>query len=68
MSTSGQGPVSAETFKTLAELAGLGMTDDELAELKPLYDLHADYVKTLHSIAFGPEEIALTFHPDWPST
>ncbi len=67
MSTAGEGPVSAETFKMLAELAGLGMTDEELAELKPLYDIHAEYVRTLHSIEFGPEEIALTFHPDWPS-
>ena len=67
MAASGAGPVSAETFRTLAELAGLGMSDEELAELKPLYDLHAEYVRVLHSIEFGPEEIALTFHPEWPS-
>ena len=57
-----------ETFRMLAELAGLGMSREELDELKPLYDIHAEYVKTLHSIDLGPEEIAMTFHPDWPSS
>ena len=68
MSTSGEGQVSMETFRMLAELAGLGMSQEELGDLKPLYDIHAEYVKTLHSIDFGPEEIAMTFHPEWPSS
>lgn len=59
--------VSLETFKTMADLAGLGMSQSELEELKPLYDLYLNYVNQLHSIEFGAEEIALSFTPDWAS-
>ena len=59
--------VSLETFKTMADLAGLGMSQSELEELKPLYDLYLRYVIELHSIDYGAEEIALSFEPDWAS-
>ncbi len=59
--------VSLETFKTMADLAGLGMSQAELEELKPLYDLYLQYVNQLHSIDYGAEEIALSFEPDWAS-
>ena len=59
--------VSLETFKTIADLAGLGMSQTELEELKPLYDLYLNYVNQLHSIDYGAEEIALSFEPDWGS-
>ena len=67
MSKSGDQVVSLEAFKQMTELAGLGMSQQEVEELKPLYDLYFDYVKQLHSIDFQAEEIAMTFHPDWPS-
>ena len=67
MTTPENQPITSETFKIMAELAGLGMTQQELDELKPLYDLHAEYANQLHSIDFGAEEIALTFEPEWPS-
>ena len=62
----GQG-ISPEDFKTMAELAGLGMTQEELDELKPMYDLHRVYLDQLHSIDFGSEEMAVSFEADWPS-
>ena len=48
------------------QCAGLGMTDQELEDLKPLYDLYTQHTEILHSIDFGAEEIGMTFHPDWP--
>ena len=59
--------VSLDSFKVMAELAGLGMTQEELEELKPLYDLYLQYVNQLHSIDFGAEEVAVSFQADWPS-
>lgn len=59
--------VSLEQFKTMTELAGLGMTPEEIEQLKPLYDLYARYIDIVHSVEFGAEEIGVTFHPDWPS-
>ena len=57
--------VSFENFKTMTELAGLGMTTQEIEELKPLYDLYARYIGIVHSVEFGAVEIGVTFHPDW---
>ena len=62
-----QRAASSEEFKVMAELAGLGMSTEELQDLRPLYDLYFEYIKVLHSIDFQAEEIGLTFHPDWPS-
>ena len=67
MSSAREPGVSFEEFRLMAERAGLGMTTQELEDLKPLYDLYTQYTETLHSIDFGAEEIGLTFHPDWPS-
>ena len=57
--------VSLEQLRTMAELAGLGMDQQELDEFKPLYDLYRRYIDQLHSIDFGAAEIALSFQPDW---
>ena len=65
MATSGENPVTPEEFKLMADRAGLGMSDEELAELKPVYDLYYVYVKQLHSMDFGAGEIGVAFHPDW---
>ena len=35
--------ISIEEFKLMTELAGLGMDEAELEELKPIYDLYAEY-------------------------
>ncbi len=67
MSTGGDPAVSLDAFKQMAEQAGLGLSQQEVEELKPLYDLHYEYVKQLHSLDLQAEEIAMAFHPDWPS-
>ena len=67
MNTAGPGGVSLEVFKVLADRAGLGLSQKELEDLKPLYDLYLGYANQLHSIDLGAEEIAVAFHPDWPA-
>ena len=66
MASTSEGQVSMDTFKTMIEIAGLGMTDQETEHLKPLYDLYARYVTTVHSVELGAEEVAAVFHPEWP--
>jgi hypothetical protein len=60
--------VSMEEFKLMADLAGLGMDQQELEDLKPIYDLYADYARQLHTIDFGAEEMVVEFRPDWPES
>jgi hypothetical protein len=66
MSTSDAGGVTPEEFKLMADRAGLGMSQAELDDLKPLYDLYAQYINLLHSLDLQAEEIGVTFHPEWP--
>ena len=60
--------ISIEEFKLMTELAGLGMDEPELEELKPIYDMYAEYARQLHTIDFGAEEMVMEFHPDWPES
>ena len=57
-----------EEFRFMADRAGLGLSAEELGELKPIYDLYAAYAAQLHDINFGAEEMVVEFHPDWPGT
>ena len=66
MSSAQEPGVSFEEFRLMAERAGLGMTTQELEDLKPLYDLYAQHTAILHDLDLGAEEMGLTFHPDWP--
>ena len=61
-----QGEVSMEEFRFMVDRAGLGLNDNELEELKPIYALYAAYTAQLHAINFGAEEMVTEFHPDWP--
>ena len=56
--------ISMEEFKFMADRAGLGMDQDELDHLKPIYELYVQYTAMVHSIDFGPEEMVVAFHPD----
>ena len=58
--------VSLEEFRLMADRADLGLNDQELEDLKPIYDLYAAYAAQLHEINFGAEEMVVEFHPDWP--
>ena len=56
--------ISMEEFKFMADRAGLGMDQDELDHLKPIYELYMQYTAMVHSIDFGPVEMVVEFHPD----
>ena len=58
--------VSIEEFRFMTDRAGLGLNQQELEELKPIYDLYAAYAAQLHTVNFGSEEMVVEFHPDWP--
>ena len=51
----------------MTDRAGLGMSQEELDHLKPLYDLYALYLQQIHSIDLGAEDMGVAFHPEWPS-
>ena len=59
--------ISMEEFRLMAERAGLGLTQAELDDLKPLYELYLPHIKKLHSVDLGAEEISVSFEADWPS-
>jgi hypothetical protein len=65
MSGNAEPGVSLDRLQMMAEEAGLGMSREEVEELKPLYDLYIPYLRQLRSIDLGAEEISLSFHPDW---
>lgn len=67
MSTQGPGSISMDEFRLMAERAGLGLTESELEELKPLYELYLPHIEKLHSVELGAEEISISFQADWPS-
>ncbi len=56
--------ISMEELRFMADRAGLGMDQQELEDLKPVYELYLDYIAMVHSIDFGPEEMVVEFHPD----
>ena len=60
------GETSMEEFKLMADRAGLGMSQEELDQLKPIYEIYAAYAQQLHTLSFGAEEMVVEFHPDWP--
>ena len=67
MSTTENDGVPPEVFRQMAERAGLGLTDEELERLRPLYGLYLEFVNQIHSVGLQAEEIALAFQPDWQS-
>ena len=65
MATSGSEEISLEEFKRLADHAGLGLSQEEAEQLKPLYDLYARQLSLIHSVDLKAEEMAVMFRPDW---
>ncbi len=62
------GEISMEEFKMMAGRAGLGMDQQELDDLKPIYEMYAAYARQLHTLSLGAEEMVVEFHPDWPES
>lgn len=55
---------SLDTIRAVAERAGLQLSDDELRELKPIYDRYATEAARLHEAPLDAEDLAVVFTPD----
>jgi hypothetical protein len=62
--TKSQG-ISLEHLHVLAERADLGMTHEELAALKPMYDYYTRQIKGLFEVDLGAEDLAVIYSPNW---
>ena len=56
-----------EEFKLLTDRAGLGMSTEEVEDLKPLYEMYLQLIGPLRSLDLKAEEIGMAFRPDWPA-
>ena len=63
----GEEELSLEEFGMLARRAGLGLSQEELVELKSLYQRYLRLIGPLRSLNLEAEEIGMAFRPDWPS-
>jgi hypothetical protein len=52
-----------ESLRNLAERAGMELTDEELAELLPIYDHCSRQAAILHDLNLGRTDLAVTFLP-----
>ena len=55
--------IAPDYFQILTERAGLQLSPDELAALKPMYDFYADVIQSLHTVQLDAEDLAVTFLP-----
>ncbi len=67
MATARDEEITLEQFRLLAERAGLGLSSEDLSELKPLYELYLKQIAPMRSLNLKAEEIGVAFHPDWSS-
>jgi VIT1/CCC1 family predicted Fe2+/Mn2+ transporter len=58
--------MSIDELQQLADRAGLGMSRQEVEDLKSVYDLYAAYARQCHEMSFGATEMIVEYHPDWP--
>jgi len=57
--------VSLERLRVLVERAGLSLSSEELAALKPMFDFYAEQLRLLHEVELGAEDLAVAFDPGW---
>ena len=67
MATPSEGSLTLDEFRFLTERAGMGLSQEELEQLKPLYDMYMQHIKPLYAVDFKAEEIGVSFHPNWSS-
>ena len=57
--------ISLDHFRILTERAGLNLTPEDLAALKPMYDHYAALIQSLHEVPLDAEDLAVAFSPNW---
>lgn len=53
-----------DAMRAVAERAGLQLSDEELRELKPVYDRYASEAARLHDVPLDAEDLAVVFTPN----
>ena len=56
-----------QSLRALLAQAGLEPKEGDLERFEKLIDTYTAALKALHSADLGDEEIAPTFHPEWPT-
>jgi hypothetical protein len=59
--------ISLDHLQVLAARAGLQMSREELAALKPMYDHYARQITRLFAADLGAEDLAVVYSPNWDS-
>jgi hypothetical protein len=57
--------ISLDHLRVLAERAGLTLTTEELASLKPMFDHYAQQVHALYDVELDAEDLAVVYNPNW---
>lgn len=57
--------ISMDEFAALVRRAGMNLTDEELENLKPTYELYTGPVEAMNKVDLDAEDMALTYIPDW---
>jgi len=57
--------IPLDQLSILAERAGLKLTAEELASLKPMFDHYAQQIPALFEAELGAEDLAVVYNPNW---
>ena len=55
--------ISIAALRVLVERAGMQLTEEELADLLPIYDRYTRQTATLHQLDLGMGDLGVTFLP-----
>ena len=57
--------IPLDDFRALTKRAGLDLTDDELENLKPMYDHYIESIASMNALALDAEDLAVVYSPGW---
>jgi hypothetical protein len=57
--------IPLDQLRVLAERAGLTLTTEELASLKPMFDHYAQQIPALYDVELEAEDLAVAYTPNW---
>ena len=57
--------IPLDDFRALIKRAGLDLTDDELENLKPMYDHYLESIANMNALDLDAEDLAVVYSPGW---
>jgi hypothetical protein len=57
--------IAVDQLRVLAERAGLALTNEDLAALKPMFDHYAKQIQVLNEVELDADDLAVTYSPNW---